>query len=185
MSSISDGARVGLTLVCNFSLPLLLFLHRSRHLSLQKVGGEGPTSSAPSARLSRLRGLHLHHFLLLPPLLLSLLQRLWLSLPSLPVPLLLLRAPAHLLRFGGPVGRGGGEPESRKDPPQAQAQPQLATRALGKPPEGVGLQLGATAAGSVRQQRVYGVKPRREGTPAAACSSAGGCARGGGGRVRG
>lgn len=136
-----------------------LCLHRIRHLSLQKVRSKVQKSLAPPARLPGLCGLHLHRFLLLPPFFLFLLQRLRLPLPSLSLPLLLLRAPAYLLRSRGPAGRGGRGPKGEQNPPQASAQPQLATRALGRPPEGVGLQLGGTAAGSVRQQRVHGVKP--------------------------
>lgn len=136
-----------------------LCLHRIRHLSLQKVRSKVQKSLAPPARLPGLCRLHLHRFLLLPPFFLFLLQRLRLPLPSLPVPLFLLRAPSHLLRSRGPAGRGGRGSKGEQNPPQASAQPQLATRALGRPPEGVGLQFGATAAGSVRQQRVHGVKP--------------------------
>lgn len=136
-------------------------LHRNWHLSLQEVGHKVPTSSPPSARLPGLCRLHLHF--LLPALLLPLLQHLRFSLPSLPVPLRLLGAPAHLLRSGGPSGRGRGGPARWQNAPQAQAEPQFAAQSHRRPQEGARLQLGAAAAGSVWQQRVYGVKLRHEG----------------------
>lgn len=134
---------------------------RAWSLSLQEVGDKVQTSSAPPARLPGLCRLQLHFFL--PPLILFLLQHLRFSLPSLPVPLLLLRAPALLLWSGGSSGGGRRDPKYWQNPPQAQAEPQFTARSHRRPPEGVGLQLGAAAAGSVWQQRVYGVKLRPEG----------------------
>lgn len=142
------------------SLPsLCVHLHRSRHIPIQKVRDEEQASSATPARLPGFSRLHLHR-LLLSPFLLSLLQRVWFSFPSLQVPFLLLWALTHLLQPGDPFGRGGGGPKYRENAPQAQAEPQLATWALWKPSKGVGLRLGAAAAGSVRQQRVHGLTPK-------------------------
>lgn len=141
---------------------LCLSVHRVRLLSAQKVGGQVPPGPPAPARLARLGRLGLHRLLLLlrPLLLPLLLQRLGLPRPPLPLPLLLLGAPAELVRPRGPAGRGRRGPERRQDPAQAPAEPQLAARSLRGPPEGVGLRLGAAAAGSVRQQRVHGVKER-------------------------
>lgn len=142
------------------SLPSLCVLrHRSRHNPIQKVRGEEQASSATPARLPGFSRLHFHR-LFLSPFLLSLLQRVWFSFPSLQVPFLLLRALTHLLQPGDPFGRGRWGPKYRENAPQAQAEPQLATWALGKPSEGVGLRLGAAAAGSVWQQRVHGLTPK-------------------------
>lgn len=142
------------------SLPSLCVLrHRSRHNPIQKVRGEEQASSATPARLPGFSRLHFHR-LFLSPFLLSLLQRVWFSFPSLQVPFLLLRALTHLLQPGDPFGRGRWGPKYRENAPQAQAEPQLATWALGKPSEGVGFRLRAAAAGSVRQQRVHGLTPK-------------------------